>query len=67
MTTRNAIIDFARLDQVGTQIVPRLKYAYAQEFRDAVLRFGSISKMPEPFKSWCENPDSIDSEFLESE
>lgn len=63
----NAFAEYARLDQIGTEIVPRLKPNYAREFVNAALHFGSVSKMPEPFKSWCENPAVIDPMYLESE
>ena len=59
-----AVQAYAELDQVGVAITPRLKTEYARQFRDAVLKYGSIPNMPEPFRSWCLDPDDIPDEYL---
>ena len=65
MMDREAMQAYARLDQVGALITPRLTWQAREAFLDAVLASGSIAAMPEPFRSWCEDPDNIPNEFLE--
>jgi hypothetical protein len=67
MTRAEMIAEFARLDQVASFIVPRLRQDIAFRFRDAMMTYGSIDAMPEPFRSWCENPKTVQEEYLEAD
>lgn len=66
MSISEKIAEFARLDQVGSFIVPRLKRDVADAFIAEVRRRGSIDAMDEPFRSWCRNPNMVPDEFLET-
>ena len=50
------------LSRAAGEVVNRLKYDYQQDFIRVVSGASSVSRVPEPFRSWLLDLDSIPDE-----
>lgn len=50
------------LSRAAGEVVNRLKFDYQQDFIRVVSGASSVSRVPEPFRSWLLNVDSIPEE-----